>query len=75
MRGRGCAPEATRLWIRYGSRALGIKKIYRNTLRPNIRNIKINEQFSFEVEGILRNEVFFDGEYHDILRMGLWCDK
>jgi RimJ/RimL family protein N-acetyltransferase len=74
MRGKGFAKEATKLWIDYGLRVLGIKKIYLNTLNTHIRNIKLNEELGFQVEGILRNEVYFDGEYHDVLRMGLWND-
>lgn len=75
MRGQGLGKEATKLWIRYGAAGLGLKKIYLNTLNTNIRNIKLNEELGFRVEGILRNETFFDGEYHDVLRMGLWNGK
>ena len=71
MRGKGFAKEATILWIRYGVSSLGIKKIYLNTLNTHIRNIKLNEDLGFSVEGILRNEAFFDGKYHDLLRMSL----
>ncbi len=74
MRGKGLAKEATRLWIRYGIEALALKKVYLNTLNTNIKNIKLNEELGFEFEGILRNEVFFDGQYHDVLRMGMWVD-
>ncbi|MGA1865820.1 MAG: GNAT family N-acetyltransferase [bacterium] len=72
MRGMGLAREATQLWIQYGIKNLNLKKIYLNTLNTNIRNIKLNEELGFQVEGILRNEIFFDGKYHDLLRMGLW---
>ncbi len=71
-RGMGLAKEATRLWIQYGISQLKIKKIYLNTLNSNIRNIKLNEELGFRVEGILRNECLIDGVYHDILKMGLW---
>jgi RimJ/RimL family protein N-acetyltransferase len=71
MRGMGFAKEATQLWIQYGITTLGLKKIYLNTLDTNIRNIKLNEEFGFKVEGILRDEIFFDEKYHDVLRMGL----
>ncbi len=71
MRGRGFAKRATRLWINYGLQELGLKKIYLNTLSNNIRNIRINEDLGFSVEGILRNEVFLEGKHHDIIRMGL----
>lgn len=74
MRGKGLAKEATKLWINYGLTVLGIKKIYLNTLNTHIRNVKLNEELGFKIEGILRNEVFFDNRYHDVLRMGLWKD-
>ena len=72
MRAQGLGKEATRLWIQYGIRGLELQKIYLNTLNTNIRNIKLNEELGFKVEGILRNEAFIDGQYHDVLRMGLW---
>jgi len=75
MRRKGYAKEATRLWIDYGLHALNLHKIYLSTLNTNIRNIRLNEKLGFEVEGILRNEVFFDGEYHDVLRMGLYKNE
>ncbi len=74
FRGKGFAKEATILWIRYGLGNLGLKKIYLNTLDTNFRNIRLNEELGFKVEGILRNECFFDAQYHDILRMALIKD-
>jgi RimJ/RimL family protein N-acetyltransferase len=74
MRGRGLAREAAELWIGYGVGALGLRKIYLNTLATHIGNIKINEDIGFRVEGILRKEVLIDGEYHDVLRMGLFYE-
>lgn len=72
MRGKGLGREATRLWIRYGFDGLNLNKIYLNTFDTNIRNIRLNEELGFRVEGILRNEIFVDGKYRDVLRMGLW---
>lgn len=74
-REKGLAKEATKYWIQYGLFTLGLKKIYLNTLDTNLRNVKLNEELGFKVEGILRNECYFDGEYHDILRMGLFFDE
>ncbi len=71
MRGRGLAKQATRLWIQHGARSLGIRKLVVNTLDTHLRNIRLNEELGFKVEGVLRNEVCFDGSYHDVLRMGL----
>lgn len=74
MRSKGYAKRASRLWIEYGIQTLGLKKIYLNTLSTNIRNIRLNEELGFSVEGVLRNEVFFDGKHHDVIRMGLCVD-
>jgi RimJ/RimL family protein N-acetyltransferase len=72
LRGRGLGREASKLWLGYGIGALGLRKIYLNTLATHIRNIRINEEIGFRVEGILRNEVIVDGTHRDVLRMGLW---
>lgn len=74
-RGKGYAKEATRLWIQYGIQKLLLKKIVLGTLNTNVNNIKLNEDLGFQVEGILRNEVFFDDQYHDILRMGMVIEE
>ncbi len=74
QRGKGYGKEASALWIRYGLTTLGLKKIYLNTLETNIHNVHLNEELGFRVEGILRNELLIDGEYRDVLRMGLWSE-
>ncbi len=71
FRGKGYGKEATLNWIAYGRDGLGLKKIYLRTVETNIRNIKLNEDLGFKVEGILRNEVMLDNVYYDVLRMGL----
>lgn len=71
MRGRGLALDATRLWIRYGRQALGLRKIYLYTLSSNERNVRLNQQLGFRVEGLLKTEVQVDGTDHDVLRMAL----
>jgi RimJ/RimL family protein N-acetyltransferase len=74
MRGKGFGKKASLLWLSYGVKALGLKKIILSTLDTNTRNIRLNESLGFKVEGILRNEVLIDGHYRDVLRMGLWID-
>jgi RimJ/RimL family protein N-acetyltransferase len=70
-RGKGLAKEATRLWLEYGLARLQLRKVFLDTLDTNLHNIKLNEELGFQIEGILRNEVYFDGQMHDVLRMGL----
>jgi len=71
QRGKGYAKEATKLWIQYGVVNLGLKKIYLNTIENNIRNVTLNKELGFQVEGVLRKECFIDNRYYDLLRMGL----
>jgi len=73
-RGKGYAKEATKLWLQFGAQKLKLKKIYLGTLNTNINNIRLNEELGFQVEGILRNEVYFDEQYHDLLRMGMFIE-
>lgn len=70
-RGHGYAKIATQYWIEYGVSTLGLRKIYVNTLDTNIANIRLNEELGLRVEGLLREEIFIDGAFHDILRMSL----
>ena len=70
-RGKGYAKEATKLWIQYGTNSLGLKKIFLNTIENNIRNVTLNKELGFQIEGILRKECFIDNKYYDLLRMGL----
>ena len=72
MRARGYAKAASRLWVGHGFRGLGLHKIYLNTLNTNLRNIQLNEDLGFRVEGILRDEVLLAGTYYDVLRMAIW---
>jgi RimJ/RimL family protein N-acetyltransferase len=74
QRGKGLAKEASALWIRFGKEGLGLRKISVSTFHTSVRNVRLNQELGFRVEGILRNEVLLDGAYHDVLRMGLWTD-
>jgi RimJ/RimL family protein N-acetyltransferase len=69
-RGKGYAKEATMLWIQYGVNNLGLKKIYLNTIENNIRNVTLNKELGFQIEGILRKEFVINNEYYDVIRMG-----
>lgn len=68
-REKGYAKEATTLWIQYGIRNLGLKKIYLNTIENNLRNVTINKELGFQIEGLLRREFLINNEYYDVLRM------
>ena len=69
-RGKGYAKEATMLWMQYGTNNLGLKKIFLNTIENNIRNITLNKELGFQIEGILRREFLINNQYYDVIRMG-----
>lgn len=71
LRGQGLGTEATRLWVGYGLRRLGLRKIYLYTLASHQANVRLNEQLGFRVEGVLHREVRIDGVDHDLLRMAM----
>jgi RimJ/RimL family protein N-acetyltransferase len=73
-RSKGYAKEATSLWIQYGINNLGLKKIYLNTIENNIRNITLNKELGFQIEGILKKEFLINNKYYDVIRMGYLVD-
>lgn len=70
-RGRGLGKKASRLWLSYGLYGLKLRKVYLYTFDSNLRNIRINEELGFRLEGVFREEHIIDGEPRDILRMSL----
>ena len=69
QRGKGYAKEASILWINYCSEILGLNKIYISTIDTNIKNISLNRQLGFQIEGLLKKECTIENIEHDVLRM------
>jgi diamine N-acetyltransferase len=74
-RGKGFAKEATEVWLDYCTNFVGLNKIYINTVETNIRNIAINRNLGFSVEGLLKKECIIDNIEHDVLRMAYFKNK
>jgi diamine N-acetyltransferase len=69
QQGRGYARAATRLAISYAFRVLNLHKLYLLVDVDNTRAIRIYEDAGFRREGVLIEEFFSDGRYHDVVRM------
>ncbi|ALN56786.1 spermidine N1-acetyltransferase [Lysobacter enzymogenes] len=69
---RGHARLATRLAINYAFRVLNLYKLYLLVDVDNTRAIRIYEDAGFQREGVLVDEFFTDGRYHDVVRMCLF---
>jgi RimJ/RimL family protein N-acetyltransferase len=68
-RGKGYGKKATNLWLSYGIQCLNLRKIYLYTFDTDLRNIRINLDMGFQLEGIFRKENLYSDGPKDILRM------
>jgi RimJ/RimL family protein N-acetyltransferase len=68
-RGKGLGKKSTKLWVNYGLNGLKLRKIYLYTYDTNLRNIKINREMGFQLEGVFKQENIDDEVPKDILRM------
>lgn len=69
--GKGYGTEAARLMVRYGFEKLGLHRIYLRLFADNVRAKKSYEKAGFLQEALLRDDVYIDGEYRDILLMAI----
>jgi RimJ/RimL family protein N-acetyltransferase len=67
----GQAVEALFLMLSYGFDHLNLHKIYATDLATNPKMISMHKQFGFVQEATLREHVFHQGEYIDVVIMGL----
>ena len=70
--GKGIAIEANKLLIKYGFTELNFHKIYAGVFTPNKRSLRVAEKLGFEKEAILKEEMYVDGEYHDVHKFALF---
>ena len=68
---KGYGAEATRLMVGYGFNALNLNRIELDVMSYNPRGVRCYENVGFKKEGVMRQAVFNDGEYHDIIRMAI----
>ncbi|MBS4537037.1 GNAT family N-acetyltransferase [Clostridium sp. D2Q-11] len=69
--GKGYGTDAMEVLIKFIFKEMNINKIKLNVFSFNERAQKSYEKCGFKVEGILRQEIFRDGEYHDDIIMSL----
>jgi len=69
--GKGYATEATSLIVGYGFDTLNLNRIWLHVYETNAAGIRAYEKVGFRKEGVLRQESYRDGRYHDTLLMGI----
>lgn len=70
-RGRGLGPDALRLLLDHAWRDLGLRRVFAYVFSSNARAIAAYESVGFRTEGRLRDGAFIDGEWVDVLVVGV----
>ncbi|HEU5140065.1 MAG TPA: GNAT family protein [Bacillales bacterium] len=73
--GRGLGTEAMYLLLEHGFEVLNLHRIGLDVFAYNQRAIRSYEKIGFQQEGIIRDALFYDGEYHDSILMGMMEDE
>ena len=71
--GKGYAKEASKKIIEFFfGEEKPLRKINLGVVKSNTSAVKLYESLGFEIEGVFKQHVNYDGIYHDILRMALF---
>ncbi len=68
---KGYGTEAMRIALRYAFGELGLNKVSLDVLEYNTRAIHTYERLGFRPEGLHREDVYKDGRFVNVLRMGI----
>ena len=71
MRSRGYGGAAIRLLRDYAFRTLNLRKIHLRVLADNAAALKAYKRAGFVTEGVLREHVYKDGGYRDLVMMAV----
>lgn len=69
--GKGYGTAAAKLMLQYCFETLGLHKIFLRVLADNSRAIGSYEKAGFEREAYLKDEIFLDGRYRDLVFMAI----
>lgn len=68
---KGYGSQALRLVLRHAFNDLGLRRVFLTVLENNQRAIRSYEKCGFVVEGRLRQQAFKNGQFWDLLYMGI----
>ncbi len=69
--GKGLGSEATQLMVEYGFFRLNLRRIDLGVYAEHKAAIRSYEKVGFKIEGHFREDCFLEGQYKDIVHMGL----
>ncbi|PYZ93363.1 hypothetical protein CR194_09240 [Salipaludibacillus keqinensis] len=71
MWGKGLGTEAMSSLLEYGFQMLNLYRVGLDVFSYNKRGMKAYEKLGFKQEGTIRGALFYNGEYHDSILMGV----
>ena len=70
-RGKGYGTISTRLMVDYAFNTLGMHKVTAEVLSENLPSIAMFKKCGFSIDGRLRDDVYKNGRYYDVLSMSI----
>lgn len=67
IRGKGYGTKATKALIKYAFEQLNLNLIYSHIIDYNIASQRAKEKSGFKKDGVLRNRIYKNGEYHNLI--------
>lgn len=69
--GKGYGTEAMKLLVDYGFKTLNLNRMQLETYEFNTRALKSYKKVGFVEEGLRREAIYINGNYHDCIMLGL----
>jgi RimJ/RimL family protein N-acetyltransferase len=69
--GKGHGTAATELMVRHAFETLNLNRVWLHVLTTHDRGIRAYERVGFKREGVLRQHLYREGKYQDILSMAI----
>lgn len=64
--GQGIATSAVQMMTEYAFSGLKLQKLYAPILAPNTASMRVVKKCGYKLEGVLKREVYRNGQYYDI---------
>lgn len=73
--GKGIGGETAKLVLKYAFHTMKLNKVFLRVLADNLRAFKSYEKAGFKTEGYFKQDVMIQGEYKDVIFMGVCADQ
>jgi len=74
FRGKGYSVEAMKIFFNYIFDQINLRKVKLEVLKENAKAIKIYQDMGFNEEGLLKEHIYQDRKYKDLLVMSLFSE-